>query len=280
MGLDEEDSTTCPRCGQIVPSGNAYCGTCGAPVPRVPFLRSDQPTIGAVTRRQPEPQHPKYDRKFSTFERITKLLTSPKEAMEDIGRAPDYSGVLVIFVIWTIIAAIGATITLQKLQFTGPYGDFVNSGVAAGVAGVVVVLPIVLIVRWLIKSYLIRHMCDSHAWDFDTAASVTGYAYLPHLIFNFIGIFVVWLLMPSIVIDTVDIDQALIQMELFSAQTFWITTGLTTLFSLFALFWKSHLGSQGAFYGTYKNCETGSAFGSFMVVGGIGFLIDFFSSFL
>ncbi|MHA1138054.1 MAG: YIP1 family protein [Candidatus Thorarchaeota archaeon] len=281
MSFEEESSTTCPRCGQIVPSGNAYCGTCGAPVPRVPFTRGVEPTSSAPTVRRPEPQqYPKYDRKFSTFGRLTKLLTSPKEAMEDIGQAPDYGGVITLFVIWTIVSAISSVIILQKLQFTGPYGNFVNSGVAAGMATVVVLLPIVIIVRWLVKSYLIRHMCDSHSWDFETAASVTGYAYLPNIIFGVIGIFVVWLLMPSIVIDTVDLDQALIQMDLYTAQTFWITIGLSTLFSLAALFWKSYLGSHGTYYGTHKNYETGSAFGIFIIVGGIGFLIDFFSSFI
>ncbi|TFG95394.1 hypothetical protein E4H12_13360 [Candidatus Thorarchaeota archaeon] len=280
MGLDDVKRTTCPQCGQLVPSGNSYCGKCGASMSRSPRSSGIEPTSSSPSIRRPRPQYPHYDRKLSLLGRITKLLTSPEEAMEDISLAPDYGGVIVLFIAWTIISIISFNIALQKIQFVGPYGDDVNRMVAAGAAGVVMLIPVVLIIRWLIKSYLIRHACDSKSWNFETAASVTGYAYLPNIIFSIIGLFTVWLLIPSVVIDTVDIDLALAQMDIFTAQTMWITVGLSTLFSLLALFWKSHIGSYGAYFGTHKNCEKGSAFGSFLMIGFLGFIIDFISNFI
>jgi hypothetical protein len=226
------------------------------------------------------PQYPRYDRKLSTFQRITNLLTSPKEAMEDIGLAPDYGGVIILFAVWTIIAAIGTMISLSKIQFTGTYSTQVSAIVASGLGIAMIFVPIIFIIRWLIKSYLIRHLCDSTSWDFQTAASVTGYAYLPNIIFSFIGIFVSWIFFPSIVINTTDLEQALVQMQLFEAQIAWIAIGLSTVYSLIAWAWKSYLGSFGAYSGTHHRCERGAAFGNFLVIGGIGVLIDFVSNFL
>lgn len=282
MGF-EENSITCPRCGQIVPSGNAYCGACGAQVSSVRDVghtRSRIEPTSSVVRRPPAPLPPKYDRQLSMFERFTKLLTSPREAMEDIGRAPDYGGVIVLFILWTIIGTIGYVITLQKIQFVGTYSSQINAILAAASMGIIILIPIVLIVRWLIKSYLIRHLTDSNSWTFETAASVTGYAYLPNLIFAFVGIFISWLLLPSIIINTSNLEQALAQMELFTNQTLWLTIGINTLLSVAALFWKSNLGSYGTYYGTHMNYEKDSAFAIFLLVGGIGLVIDLFSNFL
>ena len=200
--------------------------------------------------------------------------------MEDIGQAPDYGGVIVLFAIWTIISFIGLGISLTKLQFTGPYGDFVNSGVYSGVVMAGLLVPVGLIIRWLVKSYLIRHMTDSNAWDFEAAASVTGYAYLPNVIFTLIGAIIAWLLVPAIVIDTTDLLVATAQLELYNAEIFWITFLPSILFSLIALLWKSRIGSYGTYYGTHRRIEIGSAFGTFMIIGFIGFVIDFISYFL
>ena len=231
-------------------------------------------------RATPTQHHPPYERKYSTLQRLTKLLTSPKEAMDDIGLAPDYAGVIVLFVIWTIFSIIGVMIVLPKMQFIGPYGAETTSMVMATTVAASVFVPIALIIRWLIKSYLIRHACDSKSWDFPTAASVTGYAYLPNVIFSFVWLFVAWLLIPTVIIDTTDLTQATVQLELFTAQTMWITVGLSTVFAAIALLWKSYLGSLGTFTGTREKCERNSAFGAFVAIGFIGLLIDFISQFL
>ncbi len=280
LSIDDDTSTICPRCGTVVPYGNAYCGKCGAPVSRVSYLAGDGPEPISTPRRTPPIQYPKYDRKFSVLERITKVIFSPKEAMEDIGLAPDYEGVIVVFVIWTIISAIGVALTIPKIQFVGPDSDLLNSVLATTLYGAIIFVPIVLVVRWLIKSYLIRHLTDSNAWDFNAAASVTGYAYIPNVIFAFIGMILSWILVPSITISTVDVETALAQMAQFAVDTFWVTTGLSAILTLVALFWKSKLGSLGTHAGTHETYSESSAFTVFMIVGFIGWLIDFFSSFI
>jgi hypothetical protein len=209
-----------------------------------------------------------------------KVLFSPREVMEDIGQSPDYEGVVVVFALWTIVTAIGVSLSIPKIQFVGPDSDLLNSMLAGTLYASIIVVPIVLIIRWLVKSYLIRHATDSNAWDFSAAASVTGYAYMPNVLFGFVGMILSWLLVPSITISTVDPAAALFQMEQFAAQTFWLTTGLSAVLTLIALFWKSKLGSYGTFAGTHRTYSEGSAFGVFMAVGFVGWLIDFISSFL
>ena len=151
---------------------------------------------------------------------------------------------------------------------------------AATMLGSIIIVPVGLIIRWLVKSYLIQHGCDSKAWDFGTAASVTGYAYLPNVIFSFVGAILSWILLPSVVINTTDLEQALAQIQQFSAETIWISISLTMILSVIAWIWKSKIGSYGAYAGTHGNCSEGSAFGVYLMVGGLGLLIDFVSNFL
>jgi hypothetical protein len=276
MGFDNEEWTECPRCGKRVPTGNRFCGFCGASVLQV--RRSS--TIEPVSSSQTTQRIPPYERKFSTFERVMKLISSPKEVMEDIGLAPDYSGVLVIFSLWSIVSIIGLALALPKIQFTGPYGNTVNSMLATAMVGVAIFLPFGLIIRWLVKSYLVRHGCDGNAWDFTTAASVTGYAYLPNAILGLVGVIVSWMVIPSVVIDTTDVTQALVQIQQFNAEILWISIGISIVLSLIALFWKSQLGSYGAHAGTHRRVGQSSAYGTFMMIGLLGILIDFVSNFL
>lgn len=273
----EKKRTTCPSCGKLVPAGNDYCGNCGVYVPQSSSSPSSIELAGGTT---PDPYQPLYERKYSTVQRLTKMLTSPKEAMDDIGLAPDYSGVIILFIIWTIFSIISVMIILPKLQFVGPYGAETTSMVMAGAVGVLIFAPIVLIIRWLVKSYLIRHACDSKSWDFQTAASVTGYAYLPNVIVSFVWLFVSWMLIPSVIIDTTDLAQALIQMEIYDGQTMWITVGLNTVFAAIALLWKSYLGSLGTFTGTREKCERNYAFGAFFAIGLVGLFLTLIGQFL
>jgi hypothetical protein len=279
LSFDEDRRTICSSCGKFVPAGNSYCRYCGTAVSRFSSSSRTIELIGG-TASAPVQQYPHYDRKFSAATRIMKLLTSPKEAMEDIGLAPDYGGVILLFAIWTIIAGIALVISLLKIRIVGSYSTELSSIVASGLALTMLFVPIIFIVRWLIKSYLIRYLCDDSYWDFHTAASVTGYAYFPNIIFTFIGVFVSWMVFPSIVIDTTNLEQALVQMQQFKAQIAWFAIGLSTVYSLIAWIWKSYLGSLGAYSGTHQQCERGAAFGNFLVIGGIGVLIDFVGNFL
>ena len=250
------------------------------PVSRMPLMQGDRPTSSTDTFQQSPPEYLRYGRKFSFIERLTKLVTSPDEAMEDIGLAPDYRGVIVLFVIWAIIGFIGVALALPKLQFVGTYGDAMNSVVMSNAIMATMLTPIILIVRWLVKSFLIRYLTNSKSWNFETAASVTGYAYLPSVMLNVVGIILSWFLIPPVIIDITDLAQATVQLQAYSASILWVSIGINSLLAIVALIWKSSLGSRGTYYGTRKKVEHSSGFATFMIVGFIGFLIDFFGNFL
>lgn len=209
------------------------------------------------------------------IQRYTKLLTSPREAMTDIGLAPDYGGVIVLFVFWTIFGIIGVWVMLSKMQFTGTYGEFVTSGVVAGATIGLVLFPVITIVRWLVKSYLIRHACESENWDFETAASVTGYAYLPNVIFSFVWFFILYTLVPSVVVNTTNLEAALLQLQMYDAQISWLTVGVSLVGTVLVLLWKSYLGGLGAHAGTRERCDENNGIIMFIVIGFIGIVIDF-----
>lgn len=194
--------------------------------------------------------------------------------MADIGRAPDYGGVIVLFVLWIILSTIGVIIMTSKMEFTGTYSYEVTSGVMAGVTIVLFLAPIITFARWLVKSFMVRYACESKNWNYETAASVTGYAYLPNVILSFFWIFVIIAIVPPVVVDTTNLEQALVQLQMYDAQTAWITIGLNLIGSVLVLLWKSYLGGIGAHAGTRESCSESTGTMWFLVIGFIGLLID------
>lgn len=105
--------------------------------------------------------------------------------MEDIGKAPDYGGPLVLVILRMIIGALIIALAFQKIQWIGDSG-IINqvSGILSGVITLGVVIGVFLLIAfWLGKSFIVKHACDNgSSWTFQTAASVAGYAYIrPHL---------------------------------------------------------------------------------------------------
>src|SRR5512136_507181 len=60
-----------------------------------------------------------YERKFSTLERILKILTSPAEAMQDIAGAPNYTEPTLVILIQAVFAAISVAFVMQKIKIVG-----------------------------------------------------------------------------------------------------------------------------------------------------------------
>ena len=195
--------------------------------------------------------------------------------MTDIGRAPDYEGVIALFATWIVFGIAAVVVMVNKMHFVGPYGNAVTSGILTGVTIGLVLLPILTIVRWLVKSLLIQYACDRGNWDFKTAASVTGYAYLPNVMFSFVWIFIISALVPSITVDTTNLEAALAQLQQYDVQTSWITVGISLMISLLALLWKSYLGGLGAHAGTHETVSEGHGIMWFLIIGFIGILLDF-----
>ena len=269
----EEEITACPKCGISVSKDDGFCKKCGAKLhedlPSKPYHAEPPRKLKA---------RPPYERKLTLLQRFSKLLTSPSEAMQDIALAPDYFGVAVIIILETIILGVGVVLVLQKMQLTGPNASTVMSMVTSIMMLAVFIAPIIIGVRWLVKSWLVRMGCDNgSSWSFETVASVTGYAYLVDVIIGVLGLFVVWLLLPTLSIDTSNLELATQQIEAFSAQTAWLQLVFTLPASLIGVAWKSYLGGLGAHTGTKKMCSVWQGFAVFIVLGLIGLAISFLS---
>lgn len=273
LEFQEDSGITCSRCGSLVPAGNSYCGKCGAPVSRVGPSRTSGIELEGGSRSSIA--YPPYHRKYSMIQRLTKLLTSPREAMADIGKAPDYEGVVALLIMWIVFAIAAGVVMANKIHFIGPYGNEATSMFYTGISIGLILVPFLTIARWLVKSLLIQFSCDRSNWDFKTAASVTGYAYLPNVMFSFVWMFIISALVPSITLDTADLEAALIQLQQYDAQTSWLTVGVSLMITLPVLLWKSYLGGLGAHAGTHETVPESHGIMWFLFIGFIGILIDF-----
>jgi hypothetical protein len=217
-----------------------------------------------------------YNRKLSLAKRLSKLLNSPSKAMEDIGLAPDYAGVVVVIILEIFLSSMASILVLQKFQFVGSQASFIM-GYLTGVLVLAIVLGIgIFLVRWLVKSLLVKAACDSgSSWSFGTAASVTGYAYLADVIVGIIALIPSWYLIPSVVIDTSNMTQALATMTQYEAQISFLRLIFSLPISIIGVLWKSYLGGLGAHFGTDKMCSRGKGIAAFLVLGFIGLAIDF-----
>lgn len=222
-----------------------------------------------------------YERRFSLLLRFWKLLISPSEAMRDIALAPDYIGPTFIIVLEVIVAAIAIWGTMQKFNLIGSsqYISTVWGFVGAIIAVAVVISGFIMIARWLIKSLIIKHACDSGSgWAFKTAVAVTGYAYLPDLIFAIIGSVVVFYAVPQLTLDISNLEAARQSLANFSAQLSWLKWLYTLPLMLMSVLWKSYLGGLGTRFGTKEHCSLNKAFAIFFalgLLGLIGFLFGF-----
>jgi hypothetical protein len=212
------------------------------------------------------------------FQRLGELVTSPSEAMEDIAFEPDYSGPITIVILEVIFLIAYLALVLQKVSFTGATDTNVSEIWGTVVSIVVTIVAVVgsllYVTFWLIKSLLVRTFTDSESgWEFKTAASVTGYAYLADLVVLAINTIIVASIMPPISISTT-LTRAEITAQL-ESQIGWIKI-ISIPLSLLALIWKSYLGGLGAHHGTQEKCTIGKGFAVFLALGLIGWAITLF----
>lgn len=212
------------------------------------------------------------------WKRLQKVFTSPRKAMTNIASAPDYVGVVFIIVLSAVMGTFSAAIMFQKLQFTGPYEQEIAFAANSILMLLLLVVPIIMIIRWLVKSLLAYLLCDSgSSWDFEDAASVTGYSYAPSLLMSLIGIFIIWTFVPTVTIDTTNPELAMIILENQIATLSWIQIVFTLPVTLIELFWKSYLGGIGVHESTLGECSENKAFIIFIFLGLLGILLDYYS---
>lgn len=118
-----------------------------------------------------------YERKYSVFQRLYKIIISPSEAMKDIALAPDYGGPLFVVILRMVVAVVAISILFQKFQLVGD-SQIVSEvwGIISLILSIAVIISIFLYVAfWLLKSLLVKYLCNSWTdWSFGAAASVTG----------------------------------------------------------------------------------------------------------
>ena len=86
--------------------------------------------------------------------------------MSDVAQAPEYEGFLIIAIVEFILFAVAISLAEQKIQFYGTNATQISTGVAGLLAGAVFIAAILFVVKWAIKSLIVRFGGDSGSgWD-------------------------------------------------------------------------------------------------------------------
>jgi len=272
--MNEEEHFLCPNCGAAVSRTDAFCKSCGI-VLTGPSGFAPKEKEGSAKSASEETNE---NRNYSVFQRFYKLVFSPSEAMGDIGISPDYSGPVVLVILQVILASISVALAYQKIQWTGDPGTISQAqGFLSTVITIAVLITVfVLVAFWLVKSLLVKYLCDSgSAWSFGAAASVTGYAYVPDVIFAVISMPVVYWLIPSVTFNVSDFAATQQAVANFQAQILWIQLTITIPLTFIALLWKSYLGGLGTRSGTDQKCSVQLGFVVFFALALLGWLVSF-----
>ena len=264
----------CPLCGAVVAKTDVFCKHCGAELVGTSKFAPREPEVSDLSSSE-EASEQKF---YSVFERLYKLIVSPSVAMEDVGRWPEYNGPIVIVFLLAILASVSIALAYQKIQWTGdPNVIAQGQSYLSTVLTIAVLLSVVIVVvYWLVKSLLVKALCDSGSgWSFGTAASVTGYAYIADVIIGIIGLLVVFPLLPSLTINASDLSATQTAISNWNAQVLWIRLAVSIPLGLIGLVWKSYLGGQGTKYGTGELSSLAKGFGVFFGLTLLGWLISF-----
>jgi hypothetical protein len=276
--MTEPEQSQCPYCGAPISGTDKYCKNCGKVLIKYSDIAQPQPQ---QPWSEPLPPEEAYERKYSMFQRFYKLVLSPSEAMEDVGKAPDYGGPLILVILRIIIGAIAIALAFQKIQWIGDSGIISQvSGILSGVITLAVVISVFLLIAfWLGKSFIVKHACDGGSgWTFQTAASVTGYAYIADFIFGIIGLIALYALIPPITFNVSNMDATRQALADYQAQVLSIRLLFSIPVSFIALLWKSYLGALGTKSGTDKKASVSLGFFVFFILGLVGWLISFLTT--
>jgi hypothetical protein len=268
--MSGEEKFPCPCCGTLISKDSVFCKKCGVNV--IEFSKTAPEAPPSPPERLAEEL---YERKFSLTQRFYKLLTAPSEAMRDIALAPDYEAVLVVIALDIVFLSVAAGIILQKIQFSGPHAETISGIVSGLLIAATFIGGILGLARWAIKSLIVRYACDSGSgWDFKTAASITGYAYIADIIMGLIGLFIGWFLLPTFRLESTDLEATRQAFNDYEAQLNQLTLTYCLPFSLFGLLWKSYLGGLGTRFGTKEKCSLRMGIAVFFALSLIGFMIS------
>jgi len=274
--MNPQGNSRCPYCGAPISSADKYCGNCGKNLIEQPEVTRPQPKPPWRTPLT-APEQP-YEQEYSVPQRLYKLIVSPNKAMQDIGLAPEYTGPILLVIMRAILLAVTIALAYSKIQWVGD-PDLISqvSGLLSGVIALAVVIGVGLLVAyWLGKALIVKYSCDSgSAWTFSTAASVTGYAYLPDLILGIISLAVVYPMIPAFKLNVSDLDATRTALANYQSQLLWIQLIFSVPISIIAVIWKSYLGGLGTEFGTQKKASLALGFTVFLILGLLGWGISF-----
>lgn len=266
-----EEKISCPSCGTLLSKDDEYCRKCGASLKEISI-----PVLEVMPSRVTPLREEPYERRFSGAQRFLKLLSSPSEAMEDIASAPSYEGIVMITIAEFVIISVVMMIVSQKIEISGPHSLTITNMLSAALTLAVFIGLVLFTVRWVIKSYLVKFLCDRQSgWDFKTAATITSYAYVADIIFSVLGICISFFLLPTFHLDTTNMDAARQSLNELQTQVTWLQLTYQFPLSILGLLWKSYLGGLGTHFGTGKRCSIITGMATFFALGLIGVLISF-----
>lgn len=242
---------------------------------------NDEGNLSPPSQTPPPPTPPletPYERRFSTSERLLKILTSPAQAMKDIAETPNYTEPTLIILVQAIFAAISVALVMQKIKIVGaePTLSTVQNILIGVLAFGVIFAGILLFVFWLGKSLLVKVFCNSQSnWDFKTAAATTGYAYMPVIVIGVIGLVVTFFLLPLFTVDVTNLDAARSALSNYQTQLNWLKFLVSLPLSLVGLVWQSYVGGLGVHFGTKGKCSTALGFTVFFILGLLGLAFSY-----
>jgi hypothetical protein len=277
-----EERLTCPKCGQPIARDDTFCKKCGADLRQPPVTSSSETAqvireLSDLSAAAPPPEPP-YEREYGTASRLLRVLYSPAETMKDIALAPDYFGVFVILFCQVVIGIIATAYVFTKVQVTGPLAGAVIGLITPIIALVFALAFLLMPIRWLVKSAIVWKAADSGSrWDFKSAASVTGYAYIADFVISLIVTPLLLLSLPTLVIDTSSLEAMRQLTANYTAQIAALKLSYTLPSLFLALLWKSYLGAVGTKHGTREMCKLSGAFLLFFLLGLILVAMNLFS---
>lgn len=213
---------------------------------------------------------------WTAQERWVGIFKSPSAAMTSIAEKPNYAEPAFAVLLQVILTAIALGMAMTKIHYTGPYAARLESMVTSMIVGTMILAGFLMFLFWAIRAGLILILCRGDSdWQFKSAAAVTGYALVPTLLISIVTMVIVAIVLPSITLDTSNLEAAQQAMATFSQQTADLKYAITVPFTIGGIVWQAFLGAFGVRAGTKGQRSFAVGFVVFFLVGLIDLLLMF-----
>ncbi len=216
------------------------------------------------------------EKKWSVQQRWAGIFTAPRATMENIARKPVIEEAAFVVLLQVIMGCIALGIAFGKMSFTGTYASSVRSYLTQTIALSIVFTVFLTFLFWAIRAKIILALCKGDsAWDFKSAAAVTGYALIPGILLSVITTIVVAIVVPSVVVDTTSVATAQATLAAYTQQVNALKYSMTVPVTIVSIALQAYLGAHGVKAGTKGACSFGTGFAVFFGIGLIDLLLLF-----